>query len=99
MSDSKLNVTDEELQHLYEPIAVRDKHIEALEAELAERLEWNKTCIESAAIASAEISKLQAENEELRVLVDSAKPIVELSTVGKGWRDDWLKNARNILKQ
>ena len=71
MNNSKLNVTDEELQHLYEPIAVRDKHIEALEAE----------------------------NEELRVLVDSAKPIVELSTVGKGWRDDWLKNARNILKQ
>ena len=42
------------------------ERLEALEAELAERLEWNKACIESTAIASAEISKLQTENKKLQ---------------------------------
>ena len=46
-----------------DPVFLREQ-IEQLHAELAERLEWNKACIESAAIASAEISKLQAERDE-----------------------------------
>ena len=43
----------------------REEEFKKLKAELQERVDWNKACVESAGIASVEISRLQDENERL----------------------------------
>ena len=66
-------------------------------------LEETANMHEDALALMDEIKQLQAENKGLRVLVDSAKPIVEVyPTLTDGssfWKKDWLKDARKILKQ
>ena len=54
-------------------------------------------------VIKANNEQLEAENKDLRVLVDGAKTIVEVhqtsSPAGLECKKDWLRNAIEILKQ
>ena len=77
---------------------------EMIEAELAERLDWNKACIESAGIASAEIAKQQAEIDRLREHLRFALMIHKLN-FGSDFRKaaanygEELRKAEQALKE